>query len=68
MSKLSFKAFCIEFYAEHTKQPSDDVYRLFKETEILDILEEDYDQFHGMGMEYLMNFFDEYLEEEEERI
>lgn len=68
MSKLSFKAFCIEFYAEHIKQPSDEVYRLFKETGILDMLEEDYDQLHGMGMEYLVNFFDEYLEEEEEHV
>lgn len=65
MSRLSFKAFCIEFYAEHTGRPSDEIYRLFQETGILNMLDEDYDQLHGMGMEYLMNLFDEYLEEEE---
>ena len=63
MSRLSFKTFCVEFYAEHIARPSDEVYRLFKEKGILDMLDEDYDLLHGMGMEYLMNFFDEYLEE-----
>ena len=61
MSKLSFLTFCIEYYAEHINQPSDMVYKLFKEEKLLDLLKEDYDDLHGMGMEYLMQFFDEYL-------
>ena len=30
MSKLSFKSFCIEYYAEHIGKPSNEVYLLFK--------------------------------------
>lgn len=61
MSKLSFLSFCIEYYAEHTNQSSEKVYKLFKEEKLLDLLKEDYEDLHGMGMEYLMQFFDEYL-------
>ena len=63
MSKLSFLSFCLEYYAEHTGKPSNQVYMLFKEQGLLDVLEQDYDDLHGMGMEYLMQFFDEYLGE-----
>lgn len=61
MSKLSFKTFCIELYAEHIGKDSTDVYLLFRESGILDLLETDYDDLHGMSMEYLMRFFDKYL-------
>ena len=61
MSKLSFKTFCIEYYAAHTGQTSEKVYELFKKEKLLDLLESDYEDLHGMGMEFLMNFFDEYL-------
>ena len=62
MSKLSFKSFCIEYYAEHIGKPSNEVYTLFKNEKLLDLLDTDYDDLHGMGMEYLMCFFDDYLE------
>mgnify|MGYP000446023829 FL=1 len=52
MSKLSFKTFCIEYYAEHTKQSSEKVYEIFKDTKLLDLLDSDYGDLHGMGMEY----------------
>ncbi len=61
MSKLSFKAFCIEYYSKHIDKPSNEVYTLFKKEGLLDLLESDYEDLHGMGMEYLMQFFDEYL-------
>lgn len=61
MSKLSFKTFCIEYYADHTNSSSEKVYELFKKEKLLDLLDSDYEDLHGMGMEYLMNFFDEYL-------
>ena len=35
---------------------------LFRAEKLLDMLDEDYDDLHGMGMEYLMQLFDEYLE------
>lgn len=61
MSRTSFKTFCIEYYAEHIGEPSEKVYELFKREKILEMLDEDYEDLHGMGMEYLMKFFDEYL-------
>lgn len=64
MSRLSFKTFCIELYAEHTNRDSTDVYSTFKKSGLIDMLELDYEDLHGMSMEYLMQFFDEYLEGE----
>lgn len=62
MSRTSFKGFCIEYYAEHKGLSSDKVYAIFKREKLLDLLDSDYEDLHGMGMEYLMQFFDEYLE------
>ena len=61
MSELSFQAFCIEFYSKHIQKPSPEVYALFARSGLLDMLKTDYDDLHGMGMEALMQFFDEYL-------
>ena len=61
MSKLSFKTFCIEYYSKHIGIPSNEVYSLFKQEGLLDLLESDYEDLHGMSMEYLMQFFDQYL-------
>lgn len=62
MSTLSFKAFCIEFYAEHTGWTGGQVYAKFRRSGLLELLDQDYEDLHGMGMEYLMRLFDEYLE------
>ena len=62
MSKLSFKTFCIEQYSHHIQKPSNEVYQLFEESVLLHLLDEDYEDLHGMGMEYLMQFIDQYLE------
>lgn len=61
MSLLSFITFCIELYAEHIHKDSTEVYRLFEESGLLKMLDTDYEDLHGMSMEYLMQFFDEYL-------
>lgn len=61
MSRLSFKTFCIENYSYHTHKAGTEVYRIFEEQGILKLLDDDYEDLHGMGMEYLMHFFDEYL-------
>ena len=61
MSKLSFKAFCIEHYAAHTGRASNEVYEEFNREGLLAMLDSDYEDLHGMGMEYLMQFFDDYL-------
>ena len=61
MSKLSFKTFCIEFYSKHIQKPSPEVYELFRTSGLLEMLDTDYEDLHGMGMEALMQFFDEYI-------
>lgn len=64
MSKLSFQAFCIEFYSRHIQKPGPDVYAMFAASGLLELLKQDYDDLHGMSMEALMQFFDEYLAKE----
>ncbi len=61
MSKLSFKAFCIEQYADYCGKTSDLIYLTFKENGILQMLDDDYDDLHGMGIEWLCHYFDQYL-------
>ena len=61
MSKISFISFCVEYYAEHIHKPSNEVYELFKKEKLIELLENDYEDLHGMGMEHLMQLFDEYL-------
>jgi len=63
LSMLSFKAFCIENYAENTKMNSADVFELFEKTGLLEILDSEYEDLHGMSFEYMMQFIDEYLGE-----
>ena len=62
MSTLSFKAFCIEYYAAHIGRPSNEDYALFDRTGLLNMHDEDYEDLHGMSMEYLMQFLDRSLE------
>ena len=61
MSKLSFTAFCIENYADYTNRAGNEVYDLFKKEGLLDLLRDDYEDLHGMSMEYMVQFCDEYL-------
>ncbi len=61
MSLLSFTTFCIEFYSQHRQMPSVEVYALFKKSGLLNVLRDDYEDLHGLGMEALMQMFDEYL-------
>ena len=61
MNKLSFITFCVEYYAKHINKTSDEVYKYFKQEKVLEFLINDYDDLHGMGMEYLMQMIDEFL-------
>ena len=61
MSKTSFKTFCVEFYANHAGKTGPEVYAEFEKSGLLKELENDYEDLHGMGMEALMQLFDEYL-------
>ena len=60
MSKTSFKAFCVEFYANHINKTGPEVYAEFEKNGLLKELDDDYEDLHGMGMEALMQLFDEY--------
>jgi len=62
MSKLSFKLFCIEKYADKKNIPSNEVYKLFESKGILKMLDEDYDILHGHGFEYVINDIEKVLE------
>lgn len=61
MSRTSFKVFCVEFYANHTGKTGPEVYAEFARSGLLQELDDDYEDLHGMGMEALMQTFDEYL-------
>jgi hypothetical protein len=64
MSKTSFKTFCIEFYANHVGKTGSEVYDLFENSGLLKELDDDYEDLHRMGMEALMQMFDEWLAKE----
>lgn len=61
MSRISFISFCVEYYAKHINKSSNEVYELFKQEKVLDLLENDYDDLHGMGMEFIIQLIDGYL-------
>lgn len=58
MSEPSFKTYCIENYAEYKNQPSLSIFEKFFKSRLLKHLETDYEDLHGMGKEFLMNYFD----------
>lgn len=51
----------MEFYAKHIDKTGPEVYALFDKSGLLKELDDDYEDLHGMGMEALMQMFDEYL-------
>ena len=61
MSRLSFKTFCIELYADRKSVPSNEVYTLFEKNGIIQMLDDDYDILHGHGFEYVISDIDQIL-------
>jgi hypothetical protein len=61
MSRLSFKAFCIEKYADYKAIPSNEVFALFYKNRVLDMLDRDYDILHGFGFEYIANDIEQFM-------
>ena len=61
MSKISFKAFCVEKYATYSGMIGAEAYALFSKSGLLKILDDDYEDLHGLGWEALMPMFDQYL-------
>ena len=62
MSRLSFKTFCIELFADHKSIPGNEAYALFEKNGILKMLDEDYDILHGHGFEYVIHDIEEIME------
>ena len=61
MDIVSFQIYCIEFYSGHSHIPSNHAYTLFKQSGLLQELETDYEDLHGLGTEALMQYCDLYL-------
>ena len=64
MSELSFKTYCIENYAEYKNDSSSKIFNQFDKSGLLNHLETDYEDLHGMGKEFLMDYFDKWLGED----
>lgn len=47
-------------HSRHIQQSSPDVFRLFQSTGLLNMLKDDYEDLHGLGMEALMQFCDDF--------
>jgi len=62
MSRLSFKTFCIELYADYKAIPSNEAFSLFEKNGIIQMLDEDYDTLHGHGFEYVIHDIEEIME------
>jgi hypothetical protein len=62
MSKLSFKLFCIEKYADKFGLPSNEAYKLFENNGVIEMLDEDYELLHGHGFEYVIGDIEKILE------
>jgi hypothetical protein len=62
MSRLSFKTFCIELYADRKSMLSNEVFSLFEKKGILKMLDEDFDVLHGHGFDYVLHDIDQILE------
>jgi len=62
MSRLSFKTFCIELYAERKSILSSEAYKLFEKNGILTMLDEDYDILHGHGFDYVLHDIEQIIE------
>ena len=61
MSRLSFKTFCIELYADRKLIPSNEVYKLFENNSIIQMLDDDYDVLHGHGFDYVIQDIDKII-------
>ena len=62
MSRLSFKTFCIELYAERKSVPSCEAFAIFEKCDILKMLDEDYDVLHGHGFDYVLHDIEHVIE------
>ena len=57
-----FVVMCIEQYAKHANKPSQEIYEEMRGAGIIDDLETDYEDLHGMSTAYLNDYFDALIE------
>jgi hypothetical protein len=48
-------------YSDYKGIPGNEVYKLFSENGVLEMLDRDYDVLHGFGFEYIVRDIDKYL-------
>jgi len=63
VSRLSFKTFCIELYADKKSITGSEAFEMFEKKGILDMLDEDYDILHGHGFDYVLHDIEKIIEE-----
>ena len=52
----------------NTKTSSNEVFMLFKKEGLLELIRADYSDLHGMSMEYMVQFCEDYLKKEDATI
>ena len=62
MSRISFKTFCIELYAERKSISGSKAYTLFEKNGIIKMLDEDYEILHGHGFDYVLHDIEQIME------
>ena len=62
MSRLSFKTFCIELYADKKSITGSEAFAIFNEKGILKMLDEDYYVLHGHGFDYILHDIEQIIE------
>ena len=63
MSRLSFKTYCIELFAERKSIPGNEAYKLLEKNSILEMLDEDYEILHGHGFDYILHDIEQIIED-----
>ena len=63
MSRLSFKTYCIELFAERKSIPENEAYKLFEKNGILKMLDKDYEILHGHGFDYILHDIEQIIED-----
>ena len=57
----NFLVMCVEMYAYHINQPSHEVFKKLENSEVLQLLIDDYDELHGYSPEYINDLIDTYF-------
>lgn len=59
-----FIIMCVELYASYKNKNASVIYRLFKKNGLIDLLNSDYEDMHGMSVNSLNEYFDVSLKKE----